>query len=251
MDTFIEKIKKQGCVEIPLNVSYNITFNQSFYPKMPTVTYSDCDNKIYLRGDEIGIEGFYLSAVIWMPGYISLYHTTKCQDFISFDFDGCVMASFDIGNEHYAAHIQRGAPDCTEEWIDFLTKNRKSIKNLVMFRPDFEKMRSVRNSLTEPNSAWLWGLITPNRTCYSICVSGEENSLGGYSTKNKFSLEFIEIHQTPFQIDAYNSIIQPTGDPKVAWDSFFKAMSVREIHTTPFVDINAPRSQNRQGFSCC
>lgn len=252
MDTFIQKIIRQGKVRIPPMVSYNITFNQSFYPTMSYTLY-DKENGIYLRGDNnIVIEGSCLNAVIWMNGYISLYHTPKNQDFISFDFDGCVMASFDIGNEHYAAHIQRGENDRTQDWINFLTKRRRDIKNLVMFRPNFQRLRKVRQRLTTPNNAWLWGLITPDRNCYSICVSGEENEQANFSSQNEFSLEFIERHLTPFHLGAYDKIIQPVGEPVAAWNNFFELMPVRKMYPARAVNIESRNDTSRKlNISCC
>lgn len=248
MGTFIQKLIKQEQIMFPDGKSRNITFHQSFYPDMEVSSY-DTKNNIYNRGDRITIEGYNLNAVIWKPGSISLYHTQKHLDFISFDFGGCVMASFDMGTEHYAAHIQRGESDCTQHWLDFFKQRREDIKNLVMFRPDFRRIDKI--SVQPSDAVWLWGLITPNRECYSIYVSGKLGDGSSLVNNNLFSLKSIVQHQTPFQSGAYVPIIQPAGDPKVAWDTFFEAMSVREIYPTTSVDIKAPRNHNSQGLCWC
>ena len=247
MDTFIQKIIKQEQIMFPDGKSRNITHNQSFYPDIKA-TYFDERNKVCNRGDCITIEGYNLNAVIWAPNCISLYHTQKHLDFISFDFNGCVMASFDMDTEHYAAHIQKGGSDCTRHWINFFEENKTVIKILVMFRPDSRRIDEI--SVQPSDGVWLWGLITPNRECYSIYVSGKFRDGSSLVNNNLFSLKLIVRHQTPFHLGGYDSILRPDGDPVKAWDNFFETMPTRDIYPVRSIDISAPRRSNTS-FSCC
>ena len=248
MDTFIQKIIKQEQIMFPNGKSRNITHHQSFYPYMEVTCY-DKKNNVYNRGDCITIEGYNLNAVIWLPDRISLYHTQKHLDFISFDFSGCVMASFDMGTEHYAAHIQRGESDCTRHWINFFEENKTVIKNLVMFRPAFRRINEI--SVQPSDGVWLWGLITPNRECYSIYVSGKLGDGPSLVNNNLFSLKLIVQHLAPFNVGAYDQILRPNiEDPVKAWDNFFETMPTRDIYTTRSTGLNILGSSNPIS-SCC
>lgn len=216
MSQFIDYLISNGQVSLNPGEACNVDCNQSFFCNMEASRF-DYQAKVCYRGDQIQIEGHSLNAVIWTEKCISLYRTQKSQDFISFDFSGCVMATFDIEDDHYGAHIQQGNYDCTQEWIDFVNKNPK-MKNLVMFRPDTDKrcqeVRSV-NENDDTQYAWLWGVITPQRECYSICVAGT------FQGEPNYSLRFIEQHIVPFDFGGYDAILNPQGDAKSAWDNFW------------------------------
>ena len=92
---------------------------------------------------------------------------------ISFGFSGCAMAYFIFNGNAYIAHIYlsgHGDPyDCGDVWNNFISTNKGSIKEYVIFRPnsgnrllDYMRKHSseCRNSVV--------GIITSRLHCYSI-----------------------------------------------------------------------------------
>lgn len=154
------------------------------------------------------------------------------------------MATFDLNNQHYGTHIQRGLDDCAQAWIDFVN-HTPGITNLVMFRPDAERLDQVGQKLDRDHGAWLWGVITPDRRCYSICVTSAFNDL------RHFKPMFIEQHFAPFHIGAYQSILDPAlKNIDTAWKGFWQGMTVREVTEDRGVDIRGRTPDIRHGLCC-
>lgn len=120
-----------------------------------------------------------LSAVKWLNGCISLYESK--YDAISFQFQGCLMARFRFKDKYYVAHIHCSRDfrlDRRKEWSIFIQTYKSYISDLKIFKPGF--------FLGNDYSGDVWGVITRNGRCFTLCVS--------YSRGDEWHLESVFEH---------------------------------------------------------
>ncbi len=128
---------------------------------------------------------------------------------VSFQFSGCLMAAFCCNQQYYIAHIQRGDADCMDIWINFIKANEVNISSLVMFRPDAEAWDRERSALsTKEKSVSLWGLITPERHCYSLCVRDRVS----WEEGRQYSLVFLTRHYAGLAVKNYRELLDSSNE---------------------------------------
>lgn len=110
------------------------------------------------------INGCDYSAVIYKSGCITITKAIS-KDVISFDFSGCYMASFRVGNDRFVAHIAYGdvwGYKAAEGWNNLI--NRGIITNVRIFNPS----KSIDIEKGPYNN--LWGIISAREEFYAIRV---------------------------------------------------------------------------------
>lgn len=206
--------------------------------------------KICERGGLLWICKKPTIVVLWKSAKISIYPWNPYMNAVSFQFSGCIMAAFKWKGKDYIAHIQRGETDCMADWIDFIKNDRKDISNLVMFRPDAEAWNRERQILKLPRDrdVYLWGLITPERHCYSVCVCDSKcggviskgkhesfrNGVPDYYDGRKYSLVFLIRHYAGVFVDNYKKLLESPDEE--SWKSFFMNMQKCSV-VSPRTDI--------------
>lgn len=113
-----------------------------------------------------GGEGIYLPFVANGINYVE----SQGKDVISFNFTGCLMATYVKGGARRVAHISTGADqDCKAAWETIAAAS----SNVKVFKPDdFGDIATVAKT----QQGWnCYGLITANGDCYSIVAGGMMN----------------------------------------------------------------------------
>ena len=155
---------------------YNSSYGEKFLESYKMYLYG-LDRTINHRVSLFTNKNIQLSAVKWKEGFITLYESK--YDAISFEFMGCLMARFRFKDKYYVAHIHCSHNfelDRRKEWSLFMQTYKPYISDLKIFKPGY--------FLGNDYSGEVWGVITRNGRCFSICVSHDRSS--GYHLKGVF-----------------------------------------------------------------
>lgn len=131
------------------------------------------DEKISELGGIYVLNNQSYAAVLWHPNHIACVQCMNL-DVLSFNFGGCLMATFTYNHNKYACHIhtdENTDNDRMIDWQNFCVKNRNLISNVKIFKPD-------SNLIGQNGTTEVWGLITKEGNCYSIGVSVGFDSRG-------------------------------------------------------------------------
>ena len=79
---------------------------------------------------------------------------------LSFNFSGCLMASFKYKGYEYISHIPVDGSNCRQQFQEFIYNNCFNPGDFNIFKPFFE-----------PLCCSYWGLITKTGKCYSIGIN--------------------------------------------------------------------------------
>lgn len=175
-------------------------------------------NTFVVLGKTLNIRGYLLDTVKFKYGHVSLFETYR--DVISFEFGGCVMAYFQWYNKTFAAHIhnaEASAWGCDQRynWGDFVRK--ESVRALNMFQPGSDALEHLAR--VQPFGVCIWGVITADRSCYSIYTECQPKT-------DKLQLLSIKKHESyGLCTNNYNTLLNLTnrGYANVSgvWNSFW------------------------------
>ena len=122
-------------------------------------------------------KGTKFKFVRYVRGKIT-YGFSQGTDVLSGPFTGCIMAAYRLKDGfRRVCHVstsQDTSDDCKEFWTEVKTEAGATVE--VEFRP-FDFYKSIMEDYTQSfwakqNTPWVYGLITPENTCWSIVVSG-------------------------------------------------------------------------------
>lgn len=179
-------------------------------------------NLCFNLGGLVSINQIPVESVIWCEYMVSVYKLQKNIDIVSFNFDGCVMAYFEMSKgQKYAAHIHM--PTCKMAWNKYIEPFRDQISKLVMFRPDFYKRRTRINN-NSYDDVQLIGIIDTYLNCYSVCLG----LLPNHQYSKEWEVVFIEKHITPFYAKNYLKILEIQDNIDTAWENFWQSQTIRE-----------------------
>ena len=137
------------------------------------------------------------AAVIYNPQGVTFCLCSNNWDAISFDFSGCFFAKYEIDHRYFIAHIPR---DKTEDWNQFVNKNKGRVKGLVFCPTDFD---NSGNNIVINTQGWVddkirwkkevWGLISGTNEVTSVIC--EEYYI--YDTRNSKGNRYTLVEEEP------------------------------------------------------
>lgn len=205
----------------PLSLSYNCNWLFDTFR-----CNSRIDKDLYFGlGGLISVNQLPVESVIWAENHVSVYKLYKNLDIISFNFDGCIMAYFEMSNgQKYAAHIHM--PTCKMIWNKYIKPFREQISKLIMFRPDFYGRRqSLQVHRTLYDDVQLMGIIDTKLCCYSVCIGLLENN----PYNKTWEVIFIKRHNVPFHVEKYLKILEIQDNIDMVWDNFWETQHCHNI----------------------
>ncbi len=182
------------------------------------------ENLCFDIGGLVLINQVPVESVIWVENHVSVYKLQKNLDIVSFNFDGCVMAYFEMSyGQKYAAHIHM--PTCKIAWNKYIEPFRNQISKLIMFRPDFNKRRHIMKiNRNQYDDIQLIGIIDTYLNCYSVCIG----LLSNKQYNKEWEVVFIEKHITPFYVQNYLKILEIQDNIDTVWENFWQSQTIRE-----------------------
>lgn len=126
------------------------------------------DDRFEIAGGQFQYEGIPYSYVAYYQGKISIA-PFNCEYAMSFNFSGCLMASFKIRGQEYVCHITSDhICNRKKDFYDFLIRERIIANDFTIFKPQFETKKDSK-------IGYVCGLISKERgrekKCYSIGCS--------------------------------------------------------------------------------
>lgn len=118
------------------------------------------------------------------------YVDSQGKDVISYNFTGCIMATYTVGGARRVCHVSTGGgQDCKAEW----DRIKRSATGVIAFRPDLGADIAQLGKLGQAFNCY--GLITATGECYSVMVGGLVAGAGSQKPKMIMVLSCTRITQ--------------------------------------------------------
>ncbi len=152
------------------------------------------DNRFCEKGYQAQFGRYYFSYVIYQYGMLSLGRFAFGIG-LSFDFSGCLMASFKYKDKHYLSHIAvDDRYDGRLDFQNFMQQNDIGPNDFNIFKPCTSDKTCFRS----------WGLITKAGDCYSIGVDPFKNKIVKYEKTSSMPIgDKIQLCQNNIALNSY------------------------------------------------
>lgn len=170
MEEILSDMVKNPHIHLPMPIS-NVAPSISTVTKLLEI---DAKYRIYQRSGILKLYGKDTEIVVWYPNVITTGVLGAGHNTLSFSFSGCCMARYSVSGKYYTAHIhcdKYAEPDCRYNFIKYI--DDKKIYNFLIFRPLMPE--DIFAKLENEQRLHIWGLISKNNNCYTLCLEENEN----------------------------------------------------------------------------